>query len=110
MNDNLKLNDLSDDTKNVIARALLESQKQEKVKKTNSGIFWIIIMIIGIVLFLLFKEDSKSSSTYVSPSVDRNGRMRKGHIRNSVSTDKDAIKNRARSRYYYETHKKHKSD
>ncbi len=110
MNDNLNLIDLSDDTKNILAKALLESQKQDKPKKSNSWLFWIFIIITGIILFLVLKKDGKSTSSYVSPSVDKNGKLRKGHIRNSVSTDKDAAKNRARSRYYYETHKKHKSD
>lgn len=80
MNDNLNLNDLSGDTKNIIAKALLESQKQHKAKKSNS---WIFIVIIGVIIFLVLKKDGKPSSTYVSPSVDKNGKLRKGHIRNS---------------------------
>ncbi|MEY3983362.1 MAG: hypothetical protein RL160_919 [Bacteroidota bacterium] len=46
--------------------------------------------------------------TYVSPSVDSRGRVRKGHYRKAYSTDKNAVRNRARSRYYYETRGKYK--
>jgi hypothetical protein len=39
----------------------------------------------------------------VKPSVSYKGQTRKGHVRKKVSTDKSAIKNRNRSRYYYQT-------
>jgi hypothetical protein len=51
---------------------------------------------------------SPSKGTWVSPSVDSRGRVRKGHYRRPVSTSKNAIKNQARSRYYYETRGKYK--
>ena len=49
-----------------------------------------------------------SKGTWVSPSVDSRGRMRKGHYRRPVSTSKNAVKNQARSRYYYQTRGKYK--
>jgi hypothetical protein len=42
---------------------------------------------------------------YVDPYITRNGKFVKGHGRKPVSTDPNAFKNRAKSRYYYETHK-----
>jgi hypothetical protein len=43
--------------------------------------------------------------SYVSPHITRNGRFVKGHFRKRVSTSPHAIRNRMRSRYYYQTHK-----
>ena len=40
---------------------------------------------------------------YVKPSIDYKGKFRKGHVRMPVSTNKNAIKNQNRSRYYYHT-------
>jgi hypothetical protein len=52
--------------------------------------------------------DSKNDSfQYVKPSVDYRGRYRKGYVRKKVSTDKNAYKKRARSRYYYQTRGKY---
>lgn len=45
---------------------------------------------------------------YVSPSIDKNGRFRKGHVRKPISTHKNAIKNQNRSRYYYHTRGKYR--
>ena len=42
---------------------------------------------------------------YVDPYITRNGKFVKGHGRKPVSTDPNAFKNRAKSRYYYKTHK-----
>jgi len=44
---------------------------------------------------------------YVSPSVDYKGKYRKGHVRMPVSTNKNAVKNRNRSKYYYQTRGKY---
>ena len=51
-------------------------------------------------------SDSKKSSggaTYVSPSIDKYGRFKKGHVRFPISTKAEAFKNRLRSKYYYRT-------
>ena len=50
-----------------------------------------------------FKKLDKANRTYVKPSVNFKGQMRKGQGRINVSTDKNAIKNQNRSRYYYQT-------
>lgn len=50
------------------------------------------------------KENNKSYH-YVHPYITKTGKMVKGHTRKSISTNPNSYKNRARSRYYYETHK-----
>jgi hypothetical protein len=55
-----------------------------------------------------FKKSDKAGGTYVKPSVNDKGQARKGHVRRKVSTDKNAMKNRNRSRYYYETRGKYR--
>jgi hypothetical protein len=75
-------------------------------------------IIVSIVLFALITttvgcnqttEDKKAKEpVYVKPSVDKNGKYRKGHARMPVSTKKDAIKSRARSKYYYHTRGKYR--
>ena len=68
---------------------------------------FIIFLILGITACDL--QETGGSSTYVKPSVDKNGRMRKGYVRKSVSTSKGAVKNQNHSRYYYHTRKKQRS-
>ena len=53
-------------------------------------------------------DDRATKSVYVKPSVDSRGRMKKGYVRKSVSTSKNAIKNQNRSRYYYKTRGKYR--
>ncbi len=54
------------------------------------------------------KKSDDSNRSYVKPSVNYKGQMRKGHVRKKVSTDKNAMKNQNRSRYYYETRGKYR--
>jgi hypothetical protein len=54
------------------------------------------------------KNQSNGGSVYVEPSMGKNGKCRKGQVRKSVSTSKDAIKNQNRSRYYYQTRGKYR--
>jgi hypothetical protein len=42
---------------------------------------------------------------YVKPYTTKRGKFVKGHLRKPVSSNRNAYKNRARSRYYYKTHK-----
>jgi hypothetical protein len=53
------------------------------------------------------KSDS-AGGTYVKPTVTRTGKFRKGYVRRNVNTDKNAIKNQNRSRYYYQTRVKYR--
>jgi hypothetical protein len=84
-----------------------------------------LVFILGLLIVALFfsvKHDNEISKVkinfstessnednsgykYIEPHITRTGKFVKGHIRKPVSTNKNAYKNRARSRYYYETHK-----
>lgn len=70
--------------------------------------YFVIVCIFILLTGCVNSSDESSGASYVKPSIDYNGRFRKGHIRMPVSTDKDAIKNRNRSKYYYETRGKYK--
>ncbi len=73
--------------------------------------FLVKSLIIGFLLFFSScdtKKSDDSNRSYVKPSVDYKGKTRKGHVRKKVSTDKNAIKNRNRSKYYYETRGKYR--
>jgi hypothetical protein len=86
--------------------------------KTTSGcMLHLITVLIVSILFIVFSfsfsscsdyENDNNSSTYVKPSIDKRGRIKKGHVRMPTSTKKDAIKNRNRSRYYDETRGKYR--
>lgn len=53
-------------------------------------------------------KERKSGSVYVKPTVTKRGTLRKGYVRKSVSTDKNAMRNQAKSRYYYHTRVKNR--
>ncbi len=71
-------------------------------------------MIIPVIIFLFaFVGCTDTASpirtgTYVSPSIDYKGKFRKGIVRRGVSTNKNAIRNQVRSRYYYQTRGKYR--
>ena len=55
------------------------------------------------------QENSRpKKSYYVPPSVNYKGQFRKGYVRKSVSTKPSAIRNQARSKYYYKTRGKYR--
>lgn len=66
------------------------------------------LLIFILALFLVGCSDNQETnrpkkSYYVPPSVNYKGQFRRGYIRKPVSTKASAIKNQARSRYYYKT-------
>jgi hypothetical protein len=69
-----------------------------------------IILFIAILGFgSCDGEDSGGRKpVYVKPSVDKNGRVRKGHVRMPVSTKKNAVKSQNKSKYYYQTRGKYR--
>jgi hypothetical protein len=71
-----------------------------------------LLIALGIVVIALSSCDAKKSDsaggTYVKPSVNYKGQTRKGHVRKKVSTNKNAMKNQNRSRYYYQTRGKYR--
>jgi hypothetical protein len=87
--------------------------------RTTTGCMVVFGWLLGLP-FLLFligsfflsctdsQHSDENGATYVQPSIDKRGRFKKGHVRMPSSTKKDAIKNRNRSRYYYETRGKYR--
>lgn len=71
-------------------------------------ILFFLILIVGLIPSCDFKKSDSAGGTYVKPSVDYKGQTRKGHVRKKVSTNKNAIKNQNRSRYYYQTRGKYR--
>ena len=64
-------------------------------------------------LLLLGCSDNEETSRakkshYVSPSINYKGQYRKGYTRKPVSTKASAIRNQARSKYYYQTRGKYR--
>jgi hypothetical protein len=74
------------------------------------GVFFIIALTTSFIIGCNEKAENNAEkgAVYVKPSIDRNGRYRKGHVRRKVSTKKDAAKSRARSKYYYHTRGKYR--
>jgi hypothetical protein len=70
------------------------------------------ILLFFFIFFGLASCDSENTSgrksVYVKPSVDKNGRVRKGYVRMPVSTKKNAVKNQNKSKYYYNTRGKYR--
>jgi hypothetical protein len=72
-------------------------------------LIWMMLLAGFLTSQLSSCTDRDSGgSTYVKPSIDKNGKFRKGYVRKSVSTNKNAIKNQNRSRYYYKTRGKYR--
>ncbi len=70
------------------------------------------LFVILLLLNFISCTDSignAAGGTYVKPSVDYRGRVKKGYVRKPVSTSPYAIKNRSRSKYYYETRGKYRN-
>jgi hypothetical protein len=82
--------------------------------KTSRGCLVNLLFLVSLGVLTLsipscdFKKSDKASGSYVKPSVNYKGQTRKGHVRRKVSTDKNAIKNQNRSRYYYQTRGKYR--
>ena len=73
--------------------------------------FFILLLFLSATSIFIscdFKKSENAGGTYVKPSIDYKGRMRKGYVRKKVSTNKNAIKNQNRSRYYYHTRGKYR--
>ena len=68
----------------------------------------LFLSVTSIFISCDFKKSDNAGGTYVKPSIDYKGRMRKGYVRKKVSTNKNAIKNQNRSRYYYQTRGKYR--
>ena len=72
-----------------------------------------IILVIGFI-FLIGCSDTQEvkrplKSSYVPPSINYKGQFRKGYVRKSVSSNPNAIRNKSKSNYYYQTKGKYMS-
>jgi len=67
-----------------------------------------IFLISGSIISCNGEDAGGRKPVYVKPSVDKNGRVRKGYVRVPVSANKNAIKNQNHSRYYYQTRGKYR--
>jgi hypothetical protein len=69
----------------------------------------VYLVVVCVISFSCDGEDSGGRKpVYVKPSVDKNGRVRKGYVRMPVSTKKNAVKNQNKSKYYYQTRGKYR--
>jgi hypothetical protein len=74
----------------------------------------MIKLLISIVALLLLgcsdiqETNRPKKSYYVPPSINYKGKFRKGYVRKPVSTKPSAIRNQAKSRYYYKTRGKYR--
>ena len=74
----------------------------KKIKKIS------LLLMVSFVLACSSDSSGIDEGTYVSPSIDAKGKYRKGHIRKSLSTSKNAYKNRYKSKYYYQSKGKYR--
>ena len=82
--------------------------------KTSRGCMFQIVLFISIGVSLItiqscdIRKSESAGGTYVKPSVNYKGQVRKGYVRRRVSLKKNAIKSQNRSRYYYHTRGKYR--
>lgn len=82
--------------------------------KTSRGCMFQIAIFISIGVSLVsiqscdIRKSDSAGGTYVKPSVNYKGQVRKGYVRRKVSLKKNAIKSQNRSRYYYHTRGKYR--
>ncbi|MBM3160352.1 MAG: hypothetical protein FJZ66_03365 [Bacteroidetes bacterium] len=82
-----------------------------RVKSATKSLTSLLIALGFLVITLSScdaKKSDKAGGSYVKPSLNYKGQTRKGHVRKKVSTDKNAMKNQNRSRYYYQTRGKYR--
>ena len=81
------------------------------------GHLWIktlvkYLLIFGVISVIGCSDSQEAKRplkpTYVPPTINYKGQFRKGYVRKSVSTRPNAVKNQAKSRYYYKTRGKYR--
>ena len=81
--------------------------------KSNNGILGFLFIVGFFLLVGLFSVDSTTikrhrRSTRVRSSMNYKGQFRPSHYRPAVSTNKHAVRNKTRSKYYYQTRGKYR--
>lgn len=82
--------------------------------KTSRGCMFNFILFLGIGIAIAsiqscdIKRSDSAGGTYVRPSVNYKGQVRKGYVRKRVSLKKNAVRSQNRSRYYYHTRGKYR--
>ncbi len=70
------------------------------------------LLIFGVISVIGCSDSQEAKRplkpTYVPPTINYKGQYRKGYARKSVSTRPNAVKNQAKSRYYYKTRGKYR--
>jgi hypothetical protein len=79
----------------------------------SNALFGFLIIAGFFILVGIFSVDSTPikrhrRSTNVHSSMNYKGQFKKAHFRPAVSNNKHAIRNRARSSYYYKTRGKYR--
>lgn len=75
--------------------------------KSDTFFFCFFLLAYFSCTDLQEKKSNQRGPHYVSPTIDKYGHFRSGSVRMPVSTNKNAIKNQNRSRYYYQTRGKY---
>lgn len=70
---------------------------------------WIYLIFIFVLAACQpqSEADKAKQPTYVPPTIDRNGRFRKGYVKQPISLSKHAVKRQNSSKYYYKTRGKY---
>ena len=64
---------------------------------------WMTLLSLSFFMISCDSEsstDRERSPAYVPPSINYKGQFRKGYVRKSVSTDKNALKKQAKAKYF----------
>ena len=81
--------------------------------KSNNGLLGFLFIAGFFILVGLYSVDSTpikrhGRSTSVRSSMNYKGQFRSSHYRPAVSTNKHAVRNKTRSKYYYQTRGKYR--
>ena len=81
--------------------------------KSNNGLLRLLFIVGFFIVVGLFSVDSTPikrhrRSTNVRSSMNYKGHFRPSHYRPAVSTNKHAVRNKTRSKYYYQTRGKYR--
>jgi len=81
--------------------------------KSNNGLIGFLFILGFFLIVGIFSVDSTPikrhrRSNSVHSSINYKGQFRKAHFRPAVSTNKNTIRNRIRSSYYYKTRGKYR--